>query len=565
MSTTRDIAGAIRLVYRHITGLEYDGIPRTNATWTEAGDMVLHPSGRAHRKHYRPRLQRAAVRWAWTSGAAGEVYLTAISPEAGGAALATFAGAAVVRAGYRTTESLLTWRHRRRVVRPLSKALCKPLEVEPDRLLQELDVPARYAAPDAVVTVPVPDGWHGDRKAVEGIVSTRLGGEWSASWRMLQAPFSVQFEHSPAPPGTVRFAEVRDLIEATPDGRVFIGLGTGGRPIYIDWTEATPHVGLSCGTGAGKTILIRGVIAQTARRGGRVTIVDPKIRSLNCFEGVPGITIHRFLTEQIRAIADFREAMEVGYSSGDILAWGPEADKALSGGPQRLLILEEQNDFALELRQWWAENKPKGAKGQPPTFSDIAKVLFKGRQNNSNILAVYQRLSVNATGMTESRDQFGMKILGRYSHQNWNSLVGTRPMPPSSDHRGRMMAVSGGRHRAVQVCYWTEQEARDWALNGREALSPVVSPVPTPTLSLVEGSGTGDRGPLEAPTGRLLTLRDACTVGVLPLDYEAAKKARNRTGTLAPSGRIGNADAYSEDALTDWYARHYGQPAASGA
>lgn len=251
MSTTRDIAGAIRLVYRHITGLEYDGIPRTNATWTEAGDMVLHPSGRARRKHYRPRLQRAAIRWAWTSGAAGEVYLTALSPEAGAAALTTFAGAAVIRAGYRTTESLLTWRHRRRVVRPLSKALCKPLEVEPDRLLQELDIPARYAAPDAVVTVPVPDGWHGDRKAVEGIISTRLGGDWTASWRMLQAPFSVQFEHSPAPPGTVRFAEVRDLVEATPDGKVFIGLGTGGRPIYIDWTEATPHVGLSCGTGAG--------------------------------------------------------------------------------------------------------------------------------------------------------------------------------------------------------------------------------------------------------------------------------------------------------------------------
>lgn len=549
----------MRLVYRHMTGMEYDGAPRTNATWTEAGDRIMHPTGKARRWHYRPRLQRAAIRWAWTAAAGGELYGLTVAPAAAEAGAAAVAAGMTVRTGYKTAHSLLTWRHRRRVVRPLAKALSRHLENEPENILPGLSVPLRSDRPEAVITVPVPDGWHGDRRTVEGIISTRIGGDWSASWRMLQAPFSVQFTRSPAPPSVVRYAEVRDLIEAAPEGKAFIGLGTGEIPIYIDWKDATPHVGLSCGTGAGKTVLIRGIIAQTAARGGRVVIVDPKVRSLNCFEGVPGISIHRFLEDQIQAIADFRESMEVGYSSGDILAWGKEADDALSGGPQRLLILEEQNDFSTELRQWWADNKPKGAKGLPPTFGDIAKVLFKGRQLGANVLGVYQRLSVNATGMTEARDQFGCKILGRYSHQNWGSLVGTRPMPPSSDHPGRMMVVSGGRHRMVQTCYWTEEEAREYALAGREALSPVVSDVHRPALSLVKQQETEDFGPQESSRGRLLTLRDACTAGVIPLDYTAAMKARQRTRTLTPSGRIGNADAYTEADLTTWYERHYGR------
>ncbi|HET6576192.1 MAG TPA: DUF87 domain-containing protein [Fimbriiglobus sp.] len=550
---------ATRLVYRHVTGLEYDGLPRTNATWTEAGDAVLHPSGRARRWHYRPRLQRAAVRLAWTAAASGEAYLTAVSTEAGAVAGGTFASAATAWAGYRTVRHVMTWKHRRHVVRPLAKALARPLENTPENILRGLDVPLRPDRPDATVTLPVPDGWHGDRKTVEGIVSTRIGGEWSASWRMLESPFSVHFVRAPAPPPSVAFEDVRDLIENTPDGKVFIGLGTGESPVYIDWKDATPHVGLSCGTGAGKTVLIRGVIAQAAHRSGRVVIVDPKVRSLNCFEGVPGITIHRFIEDQIRAIRDFRESMELGYTSGDIRAWGPEAEKALSGGPQRLLVLEEQNTFATELRQWWAENKPNGAKGLPPTFSDVAKVLFKGRQLGANVLGVYQRLSVAATGMTEARDQYGFKALGRFSPQNWNSLVGTRPVPASSDHPGRMMVVTGGRHRWVQTCYWTEEEAREYALAGRDAVSPVPSPVPTPSLTLVKDvPGTGEAIDGGAEPGRLWTLRDACTAGIVPLDYEAARKARKRTGTLTAAGRNGNADAYTEQALTDWYERHYG-------
>jgi Type IV secretion-system coupling protein DNA-binding domain len=548
-----------RLFYRHITGLEYDGRPRTDAGWTQRGTKALALHGRALRWNYRPRLQRAAIRWAWTAVAGTEVYGMATAPTAAEVGAATIAAGLTAHTGYRVTRATLGWQHRRRVVRPLAAALSRPLEIAPVTVEEGLSVPLRTERDDARVVVPVPDGWHGDRSIVEGIVSTRLGGDWAATWRMLRSPFSVEFTRAPAPPEAVSAADVRDLIDETPEGKVFLGLGTGGTPIYADFRDATPHIGLSCGTGAGKSVLIRGIVAQVAARGGRVVIIDPKIRSLNCFEGVPGITIHRFIEDQMQAIAEFRATMELGYATGDITAWGPEAEAALSGGPQSLLVLEEQNDFSVELRKWWADNKPKGAKGLPPTFGDVAKVLFKGRQLNANVLGVYQRLSVAATGLTEARDQFGCKILGRFSHQNWGSLVGTKPMPRSSDHPGRMIVVSGGRHRLVQVCYWTEEEAREYALAGRQPVSVDRSSAPQrPALSLVRTEKTEDSGPAQdTPAEPLWTLREACEAGLLPLEYSAAAKARQRTGTLYADGRKGNADAYTEATLQAWHAQHY--------
>lgn len=548
--------------FKFFTGQPIFGEPRTDASAFRSATKIIHPSGRASRWAHLSHAQRAIWRLSGVAVASGTTAAYLAHP------LATEIGGGMVAAAgasygvYWARREVRQREHTRKIVGPLAEALAKPLELSPLQVQRGLTVPLEYAtAPGAEVVAPVPDGWHGERSTVESVIAARLGGEWSSTWRMLEAPFSVAFTRAPSPPSTVRFADVRDLIDATPEGQVFIGLGTAGQPIRINLRDATPHIGLSCGTGAGKSVLIRGVIAQVAARGGRVTIVDPKLRSLNCFEGVPMVTIHRFLEDQIQAIADFRARMESVYASGDVRGWGDDAESELTSNPEALLVLEEQNDFAAELRQWWAENKPKGAKGLPPTFTDIAKVLFKGRQANARILGVYQRLSVNAIGLTESRDQFGAKLLGRYSWQNFGSLVGTRPMPPSSDHPGRMLLVTGGRHRWVQTCFWTEQEAHDYALAGREeTVSPVSSNVPRPCLSLVEGAQkTQDTGPAEP----VMTLRDACTLGIIPLEYPAAMKARQRTGTLTSAGRIGNAEAYTEAALTAWYQRHY-QPSAAG-
>ena len=402
-------AGFGRYAYRHVTGLEYDAVPRTNATWLESGDKVMHPTGRARRWHYRPRLQRAAIRWTITAGALAEAYAVFAAPTvAAGAAEATV-GTAVAWTGYRTSEAALTYAHRRRIVRPLAKALARPLEAEARNILRGLAVPKRTDKPGAELVVPVPDGWHGDRKAVESVVNARIGGEWTANWRMHQAPFSVLFTRAPAPPAVVKWTEILAYVEANAPGEVVVGLNHAGKPVRGDFVREEPMWGLSIGTGGGKSVFLWAVCAQLVAQGATIVGIDPKFISLDPLAGVPGIELHRDprrVSEMWAAIKAFRLEMENRYDQ-----W--TRDRSLEFA-RKVLVIEEGNIFSDISKEYWQTIKEKGDPAAPPVWSDIAAILRMGRQANCNVIAVFQRMDDRATGGQGLRDSFGFRMLGRY-------------------------------------------------------------------------------------------------------------------------------------------------------
>ncbi|MFD7645736.1 FtsK/SpoIIIE domain-containing protein [Kitasatospora sp. NPDC059795] len=308
----------------------------------------------------------------------------------------------------------------------------------------------------------------GEQLRVTSLVNRRIPGEWEASWD--HQAFRVEFKHPPRPPQRVLFGEVRELIEALPASQVLLGLGTRQEKIVIDFEDETPHVGLSIGTGGGKSATLRNIIAQQIRKGAeKFIVVDPKLISLDCFDGIPEVEIYTEIDEQWGAIAKFSAEMERRYQI-------KKADKSATF-PRWFLIMEEQNDFAEESYQTWTDVKEKGDPARPPVFGQIAKTLFKGRQANMNVISVYQRLTARAAGGTELRDQYGAKILARFSPQAWNSLVATTPRPKSSRHPGRSVVVIGGSERVCQLVFVGEDEARAYALNGREVVRPAYVPV----------------------------------------------------------------------------------------
>ncbi|WP_157855482.1 FtsK/SpoIIIE domain-containing protein [Kitasatospora purpeofusca] len=303
----------------------------------------------------------------------------------------------------------------------------------------------------------------GEQLRVLNLVNRRIPGAWEASWD--HQGFKVTFKHPPRPPQKVLFSEVRDIIEALPASQVLIGLGTRNEKIVIDFDDETPHVGLSIGTGGGKSATLRNIIVQQIRKGAeKVVIIDPKLISQDCLDGIPEVEIYTEIGEQWDAVAKFAAEMERRYQI-------KKADKSATF-PRWFLIMEEQNDFAEESYQTWTDVKEKGDPARPPVFGQVAKTLFKGRQANMNVISVYQRLTARAAGGTELRDQYGAKILARFSPQAWNSLVATTPRPKSSRHNGRAIVVIGGSERTCQMVFVGEDEARAYALNGREPLRP---------------------------------------------------------------------------------------------
>ncbi|MFF3617561.1 hypothetical protein [Streptomyces sp. NPDC002580] len=571
-------ADVFRLLYRHLTGLEYDAEPRTNATWTESGDKVLHESGRARRWSYRPRLQRAAIRWAWTAGAGATGYALAVDPAGAGAGtLAGEAGAATLWAGYKTAEGCIGFLHRRRVVRPLAKALARSLENDPANILRGLIVPTRTDRPEATVTVPVPDGWHGDRKTVEAVVAARLGGSWDVDWRMRQAPFTALFTRTPEPPGMVKWADILDHVAANKDGEVVVGLNNRGKPVRGDFVREEPMWGLSIGTGGGKSVFLMQTACQLVAQGAEIVGIDPKFISLDPLVGIPGITIMndpRDVGSMWAAIADFRAEMESRYD-----AW--VLDRSLTF-KRKVLIIEEGNMFSAISKEHWREVKKKGDPVSPPVWGDIAAILRMGRQANMNVIAVFQRMDDAATGNQGLRDSFGFRVLGRYTWQAWRMLVGTNPIPRSQKRRGRYIVVDGGEHVWIQAPYISEEEVRAWCLEQRAAqgyappmpgyapdVPAVTSDVSregdsgsdlervavldvtrdavTPHLTLVKGEDQGPAAEVPAPR---YSLAAAAREGIVPLSADALRQAKRRPG-FPDAGDDG---MWTAKELQEWHA-----------
>ncbi|WP_277816914.1 FtsK/SpoIIIE domain-containing protein, partial [Streptomyces sp. CT34] len=277
------------------------------------------------------------------------------------------------------------------------------------------------ALENAVLSVKLPPEAElgtGEQERVSSLVKRRVPGEWEASWD--HRNFKVTFKHPPRPPQKVLFNEVQDIIDALPDSQVLLGLGSRNEKIVLDFEDETPHVGLSVGTGGGKSSTLRNIIVQQIRKGAeKFIIIDPKLISLDCLDGIPEVEIYTEIVEQWAAIAEFALEMERRYQI-------KKADKSATF-PRWFLVMEEQNDFAEESYQTWMDVKDKKDPARPPVFGQLAKSLFKGRQANMNIISVYQRLTARAAGGTELRDQYGAKILARFSPQAWNSLVATTP------------------------------------------------------------------------------------------------------------------------------------------
>jgi hypothetical protein len=452
--------------------------------------------------------------------------------------------------------------HHRDVVAPLAAAVAPVLEMTPGQVKRALTVPVNWREPDAQIGLKVRPGWSAtlDRQQfIEREVAQRFPGvDWEARYHLGVTPRRVSFVPLPEPPRLVPFASVLGAVESAGQGQPVIGMDARGETVAIDFDRETPHVGLSIGTGGGKSDFLKLLIIQLLVKGvERIVLIDPKGGSARWAEDdfgrvvVPGVEIFYDLDEQWQAIADFRGRMERDYKT-----WRSDRRQQFT---REVLILEEQNDFASESSAYWKANKGKKDPAMPPCFDNVGRVLFKGRQANRNVVSVYQRMSVKATGgLGDIRDQYGQKIVGRFSPAAWDSLVGTRPRGKNSTVPGRMISIAGQEHRLIQAPWASDAVALDYVFSN--GLSRIAHPDPsvvTPGSVIVseqvsEGSGVRGQGvrPLRLVVARR-TLREHAERETVPMSYEGLKTARRRDRAGFPAGVDGT---YTDEEVKSWFA-----------
>lgn len=592
----RRVRHSIKLAWRFASGEPVNGQPKTDAGWGRPATKVLTPTGHAPRWYHLRREIRAAVRLGGLLGGLGAAYglvaawsvtvaalegaaaATIAASSAAGvlAALTVQSGRAWVRpahlglalVGGVAYRGCLNWSHTRRHVRPLHLALGELLGVpRAVRPRSWLDVPRDYATrPGAKITVRLPQGFaltaEVSRQAIADAVCAVLGLEAvSHKWRLAGNHPCVTFTTHTPPPREVRLADVRSLLGTLAETALLIGLGRGRDPVCWELDADSPHACLSMGSGGGKSATARSLIAQHLARGGICLILDVKRLSHSWARGLKNVRICRDISEIHDALIWLQGELDRRNMLADEGSDLEGNTDHVDIGPRLLVICEELNATAGRLTRYWQRIKTKDDEKLSPAVSALGDALFMGRQVRVNLVAIAQMLTARTVGGGEARENLGVRILARFTLNNWRVLVPEIfPVPRSSRHPGRMQVAVAGQARECQGLFLTNAEARELATSGTVTPFPALT---LPTGAAVLGGDGAAAGAMPGVTPRPIGLREAVASGVIPVPegstaartLEAVRTARKQDAdfpTPAEGGGPGREALYSPEALERW-------------
>jgi hypothetical protein len=423
------------------------------------------------------------------------------------------------------------------------------------RHLELLRRPTADAGQRIELTMSVPYLTAEQRQYVSAVVGAKIpAGELVETWDQVGARVTATWTVRRRPPARVGYADLDARLANLAEWEFFLGLGIGGKPVVVSLRDDSPHIALSAGSGAGKSVLAQLVAVQVLARGGSVVILDRK-GSHRWALGLPGVD-YCTRPEQMSAalvrlarLADERNAAAL-HEDED---WDP--------GYRVLVIAEELNATFAQLRAWWDEVREKGQPKIPPAVRAFRELLFMGRSAKINVLAVAQMLTAQTTGGPESRENFGVRCLARYTRNAWQMLAPEAGMPRASRTLGRWQVVVGGVATETQVCYLTAAEARLMVSKHRSVVdvsTPVHVGADTLDGRLTRNVHMDTQDHVDSAP--LLTLQDSIDEGICPWPLATAQKRLQRARAAGrevpePAGKRQRADLYERAALIAWYER----------
>ena len=402
------------------------------------------------------------------------------------------------------------------------------------------------------LTASVPYLTDEQRNFIQAVIEAKLpAGEMTKTWDQVGPRARVTWTVRRRPPTGVGFADFTARFDRLAEWEFFLGLGVGSKPVTVDLKDDSPHIALSAGSGAGKSVLAQLMAVQVLARGGQVAILDRK-GSHRWALGMPGVDyctrpeqMHNALL-RLSALADDRNDAALHEEEG----WDP--------GPRVLVIAEELNATMAQLRAWWAQARQQGDPKIPPAVTAFRNLLFMGRSAKINVLAVAQMLTALTTGGPESRENFGVRALARYTRNNWQMLVPEAHMPRPSRTLGRWQVVVRGQATETQVAYLTAAQARLVVTKHRGVLSGEHVSTREDSPLVRDLPGMSQRIETEPdPMAVLISLRDAVDRGAVPWRYHAARQRLQRgrkAGRAVPEPRSseGRKELYRLGDLISW-------------
>jgi hypothetical protein len=270
------------------------------------------------------------------------------------------------------------------------------------------------------------------------------------------------------------YEDARQTLWSLPNSQILLGVAGGGDPVTVDLLTDTPHVMVSAGSGAGKSVLARSIATQFLVKGGNVVFLDVKLISHRWAKNLPGTDyaseIHQIANVLVSVGAEVKRRMRI------IDEFPGPIDEAPIGPPV-MLIAEELNSMMEELREFEKSLPNRGVYKPTRAFGDIMNL---GRAARVHVVGFGQYL--DATVVPKRwRESFGFKALIRHTPDSWNMLAWQCGYcPPAPQERGRGYVVTGAGATMTQFLFIEEELCAEmvrvaWDARERMGLIPRVT------------------------------------------------------------------------------------------
>lgn len=395
----------------------------------------------------------------------------------------------------------------------------------------------------------------GTKKRIAVSAGERLGlRDPAAAWVVRGARAYVDLSPRQFPPRTLTYAEVRKLVLEAPESAPLVGLAAGRKPVYADLDNDGPHIGISGGTGTGKSTLLRIILAKRVHAGVGLVVCDYKVTSHPWATRIAQEDPRRvlYVTEE-EEISEAILAVFAEFSRRRLLL---KTDPAALEGFRRVdLLVEELNSLASMLRKWWgherrrllAEAKDNGEPTPyvpvvPPAVDALGVLVQMGRELRCHVHFAAQRLDASALAPKDGgavRESLSNRFLARYTKKAWAMLCDVPFEVFPGGPRGIWTAVIGETVTHFRVPHMSNDDAYALAMSGEVPAGPVLGGARLQS---------GRRPAVE----RLVTIAEA--VDLLPThpSLDALRKAVNRA-ELEPKGKRGTANLFDLATLERLY------------
>ncbi|WP_367920990.1 hypothetical protein [Nocardioides ginsengisoli] len=576
----------LRLVARFVSGRPLNGIHRTDANFFSAGtedtgDKPWFAPGAPTQWSYLPGYKRLASRLLVVGSFVAYLRWPRQLQVIGVVTAGVVLGVAVWRAYVAFT----LYRHRRDVVIPVHVAFCG-LVGHPSSIQAEdwVEIPVDYLTNlDMRISLHLPEDFQvQNAKHIQEIamavcrkidldfdeVQVLAHPQTSAPW--------LELRHAPKVPRLVLASDLFDAMEKQPASAPVIGLTAGDQVVATDLDDEAPHTLLSMSTGGGKSNYAYGQACQLLHNGALVIILDYKRTSLKYLRDHPNVVYVRDIKDIHNTLlwlaleGEMRNKMTDDLDDDEVLPF-----------TRIFTVCEEQNVTVRKLSRYWKKHKEKSDPDRSPAVDALEDVASMGRTVLENLLAIFQFGSSNAAGGSAIRENYGNRVLARYSNRAWQMLAPEiSPMPKKSDIPGRVQVVRASRAIETQVALWSKEDIRTYAWSGDfsqlpklalgflpvgeglEKLSALLSEDELPTAGPAPVHTVEQVRELE-PAEELITLRQAVELGIEAVQpdgndtFEKAlmriRKASQDPEFPEPAVRSGAGNKWNREAVDFYY------------